>query len=56
MDFGASGYLILHKYYENRDLTLVTRIIHQKEWYDVKTIGVTEEEAEVSLHLMRKEA
>jgi plasmid stabilization system protein ParE len=41
--FGASGYLIFHKRYEKMDLSLVVRIIHQKEWYDAQTIGLAEE-------------
>jgi plasmid stabilization system protein ParE len=41
--FGASGYLIFHKRYEKIDTNLVARIIHQKEWYDAKTIGLAEE-------------
>ncbi|NCS65881.1 MAG: plasmid stabilization protein [Hydrogenophilales bacterium CG03_land_8_20_14_0_80_62_28] len=46
VNFGASGYLIFHKRYEKIDTTLVTRIIHQKEWYDAETIGFTEEKME----------
>ena len=41
--FGVSGYLIFHKRYEKTDTNLVARIIHQKEWYDAKTIGLAEE-------------
>jgi len=46
VDFGASGYLIFHKRYEETDTNLVTRIIHQKEWYESGTIGIYEEETE----------
>jgi len=46
IDFGSSGYLIFHKRYEVLDKNLVTRIIHQKEWYDAKTIGLSEETIE----------
>jgi plasmid stabilization system protein ParE len=46
IDFGASGYLIFHKRYDSLDKNLVTRIIHQKEWYDAKTIGLSEENTE----------
>lgn len=44
--FGASGYLIFHKRYEEMDLSLVARIIHQREWYDAQTIGLAEEKVE----------
>jgi plasmid stabilization system protein ParE len=46
VDFGASGYLIFHKYYEHLQKTLISRILHQKEWYDYKTIGLEEEKTE----------
>lgn len=48
--FGASGYLIFHKRYEKMDLSLVARILHQKEWYDAQTIGLAEEKVEEILH------
>jgi plasmid stabilization system protein ParE len=38
--FGASGYLIFHKRYANLDANLVIRVLHQKEWYDAKTIDL----------------
>lgn len=41
--FGSSGYLIFHKRYIAQDISLITRIIHQKEWYDAGTIGKPEE-------------
>jgi plasmid stabilization system protein ParE len=44
--FGASGYLIFHKRYVKMDTNLVARIIHQKEWYDARTIGLAEEKIE----------
>lgn len=40
VDFGASGYLIFHKYFEKTDVTFVARIIHQKEWYDAQKMSV----------------
>lgn len=40
VDFGATGYLIFHKRYEQTDVNLIARIIHQKEWYDEFTIGL----------------
>lgn len=46
VDFGASGYLIFHKRYEKQDMNLVTRILHQKEWYDTDSIGAEEEAQE----------
>lgn len=46
IDFGASGYLVFHKRYEKSDTNLVMRIIHQREWYDAKTIGRNEEKIE----------
>ena len=49
IDFGASGYLVFHKYYEQKNLNLVARIIHQKEWYDQSNIGRLEEMQEDSL-------
>jgi plasmid stabilization system protein ParE len=48
VDFGTSGYLIFHKWYEKDNTSLVTRIIHQKEWYEAETIGLVEEKAEVT--------
>ncbi len=44
--FGASGYLIFHKRYEQIDTNLVSRIIPQKEWYDEQTIGLADERTE----------
>ena len=44
--FGASGYLIFHKRYDKMDTNLVARIIHQKEWYDARTISLAEEKIE----------
>ena len=44
--FGTSGYLIFHKRYDEMDTNLVARIIHQKEWYDARTIGLAEEKFE----------
>lgn len=46
IDFGATGYLVFHKRYEKQDMNFVARIIHQKEWYDEASIGLTEENAE----------
>ena len=46
VDFGESGYLIFHKRYEKQDMNLVTAILHQKELYDTKTIGLTSEAIE----------
>lgn len=43
IDFGATGYLVFHKRYEKQGMNFVARIIHQKEWYDEATIGITEE-------------
>ncbi|TRZ68966.1 MAG: type II toxin-antitoxin system RelE/ParE family toxin [Comamonadaceae bacterium] len=43
IEFGASGYLFFHKRYEKKDMNFVTRIIHQKEWYEAETIGLVEE-------------
>ena len=46
INFGATGYLVFHKRYEKQNVNFVARIIHQKEWYDEATIGLTEEQAE----------
>ena len=40
VNFGASGYLIFHRYFEKVDVTFVARIIHQKEWYDAQKMSV----------------
>jgi plasmid stabilization system protein ParE len=44
--FGSKGYLIFHKYYEATDTTLILAIIHQKELYSTKSIGLDAEEVE----------
>jgi hypothetical protein len=46
IDFGATGYLVFHKRYEKQDVNFVARIIHQREWYDEASIGLTEETIE----------
>lgn len=46
IEFGASGYLVFHKRYENQDTNFVMRILHQKEWYDEASIGLSEDVAE----------
>ena len=46
VDFGASGYLVFHKRYEKQDMNLVTAILHQKELYETKTIGLASETIE----------
>lgn len=50
VSFGASGYLVFHKRYDDQDINLITRIIHQKEWYDTEVIGKAEEIDEENNH------
>ncbi len=40
IDFGASGYQIFHKYYAQSDTTVVLAVLHQKELYELATIGL----------------
>ena len=54
VDFGASGYLIFHKRYERTDTNLVSRIIHQKEWYESGSMGLSEETTEEKLSSSNK--
>ena len=49
IEFGATGYLVFHKRDEKQDMNFVARIIHQKEWYDVTSVGLEEEQAEDAL-------
>ena len=46
VDFGPSGYLFFHKRYEKQAMNLVTAILHQKEVYETKTIGLASESIE----------
>ena len=46
IDFGETGYLVFHKYYEKTDVTLVSTILHQKEYYNIQTIGLKSEALE----------
>ncbi len=46
VDFGASGYLVFHKRYEKQDMNLVTAILHQKELYEPKNVGLASETVE----------
>lgn len=43
VNFGAKGYLIFHRYYEDTDVTLVSTILHQNELYNVENIGIISE-------------
>ena len=40
VDFGASGYLIFHRYRPQADTIDVLTILHQKENYKTRTVGV----------------
>jgi plasmid stabilization system protein ParE len=39
VDFGASGYLIFHRFRPHADTVDVVTILHQKENYDTRTVG-----------------
>ena len=41
ISFGATGYLVFHKYYEQLDVSVIATILHQKEFYEPQTIGLT---------------
>jgi len=40
VDFGASGYLIFHRYRKDVDTVDVLAILHQKENYSPRTVGL----------------
>jgi plasmid stabilization system protein ParE len=46
IDFGASGYLIFHKYNEKTDTVQIARILNQKEDYRTSTVGLDAQAAE----------
>lgn len=46
VEFGAAGYLVFYKFYEEAELMLISTILHQKELYDPQLIGLIEEQIE----------
>jgi plasmid stabilization system protein ParE len=46
IEYGASGYLIFHKYNPITDTVQISTILHQLENYDPDTVGLDAEKAE----------